>query len=239
VKGQEPTLEVERAMVARGELLVCLDEVGRGSLAGPVSVGMLVIDPWSENAPAGIRDSKELSVAERVRLEPLVRAWAVAAAVGHASPAEIDEHGIVAALRLAGRRAWATCSTQWDAPGRRGVPGQRPTRALLDGNLDWLTPPTADLFGAAFGETQPGDDEGLPVVGLAVSTRVKGDRDCLGVGAASIIAKVERDALMESLHERFPAYGWEKNKGYGSVAHRAAIVAEGATEVHRRSWKLT
>ncbi|MDR2255634.1 MAG: ribonuclease HII [Arthrobacter sp.] len=225
----EPTLDLERELVGAGGVLACVDEVGRGALAGPVSVGLVAIDPWAPGVPEGVRDSKLLSLAARERLEPEVRAWVLAGAVGHASPGEIDELGIVAALRLAGRRAWDACL---NALGEASLP--RPSMALLDGNLDWLSAPPADLFAAA----QPGDEEGLRSVDVPVRTQVKGDRDCLGVGAASILAKVERDRLMEELALQHPAYGWERNKGYGSAAHRAAILGQGPCDAHRRSWKL-
>lgn len=225
-----PTLDVERGLVEPGELVLCLDEVGRGALAGPVSVGLVAIEPHAGGEPEGIHDSKELSAAARERLEPLVREWVAAGAVGHASAAEIDAVGIVAGLRLAGRRAWHTVRASLLDAGLTP-----PGRALLDGNLDWFTPPVPDLFDAP----EPGDDEALAEVDLRVTTRVKGDRDCVGVGAASILAKVERDHLMQALAVDHPAYGWEKNKGYGSAAHRAAIVEHGAVEFHRRSWKLT
>lgn len=225
----QPTLELERSLVAPGELLICVDEVGRGALAGPVSVGMVAIDPFVGGVPEGIHDSKDLSPAARERLDPLVRAWVSAGAVGHASPAEIDTFGIVAALRLAGRRAWTANLKQLAAASTAA-----PAVALLDGNLDWLSPVEPDLFAGP----QPGDDEGLAEVSARVRTQVKGDRDCIGVGAASILAKVERDRLMLVLAQDFPHFGWERNKGYGSAGHRAAIVEHGACDHHRRSWKL-
>ena len=217
-------------MVLPGEVIGCVDEVGRGSLAGPVSVGLVFIDPHLPGAPDGVRDSKELSLSARERMAPLVKEWILAGAVGHASALEIDEFGIVAALRLAGRRAWNQALASLAERG-----GYAPPRvAVLDGNLNWLSPVEADLFGAP----EPGDAEGLLAVDAAVYTRVKGDRDCLGVGAASILAKVERDELMLALDEQYPAYGWQRNKGYGSAEHKAAIAAHGATEAHRRTWKL-
>lgn len=227
-----PNLDVERTMVAPGGLLACVDEVGRGALAGPVSVGVVVIDPHGAPPPDGIRDSKDLTPAAREALEPLVRAWVVAGAVGHAGPDEIDRHGIITALRLAGRRAWHQVMTTCDALEHARV--RLPSRVLLDGSHDWFTTPPADLFGAP----DPAESAGLRALTATVSTRVKADRDCLGVGAASVIAKVERDAMMVQLHEAFPDFGWARNKGYGSAVHREAIVRLGPGEHHRRSWHL-
>ncbi len=67
---------------------------------------------------------------------------------------------------------------------------------------------------------------------------VKGDGKFLSIAAASILAKTYRDEYMEGLAKKFPRYGWEKNKGYPTGFHRAAIGRFGATEHHRRSFRL-
>jgi ribonuclease HII len=156
---------------------------------------------------------------------PAVRDWGLAWAVGHAGPAEIDAHGIVAALRLAGRRALAQV--------RRSL---GPVDAvLLDGKHDWLTRPTVDLFEAF--DLDPEDDLGaLP--DPAVRTLVKADLQCASVAAASVLAKCERDGLMTGLARQYPAYGWDGNKGYGAAVHVEALKAHGPTPQHRRSWRL-
>lgn len=76
--------------------------------------------------------------------------------------------------------------------------------------------------------------EGLPAPAEAV---VKGDMVEEAVAAASILAKTARDAIMRDLAALYPQYGWEKNKGYGAPAHRAALLAHGVTPHHRRSYK--
>lgn len=65
---------------------------------------------------------------------------------------------------------------------------------------------------------------------------IGGDAACYSIGAASIIAKVHRDALMDEYAKEYPAYGFEKHKGYGTAAHIAAIKAEGLCPIHRRSF---
>ncbi len=67
---------------------------------------------------------------------------------------------------------------------------------------------------------------------------IKGDGKYLSIAAASILAKTYRDDLMLSLHEQFPQYAWNSNKGYPTVAHRSAIAQHGPTEHHRRSFRL-
>ena len=68
--------------------------------------------------------------------------------------------------------------------------------------------------------------------------RVAADRDCASVSAASVLAKVARDARMVELDAEAPEYGWASNKGYGAAVHRAAIDRIGVHEHHRRSWRL-
>src|SRR3954464_16038941 len=130
-----PHLRLEKELLRSGvERLAAMDEVGRGALAGPVSVGVLVVTARIGRVPAGLKDSKLLSPQVREMLLPVVRRWAGEFAVGHASAAEIDAVGIIAALRLAGRRALAALSAPVDA-------------VLLDGNHDYLSEPEPALFG--------------------------------------------------------------------------------------------
>lgn len=96
------------------------------------------------------------------------------------------------------------------------LPLVRPgTVVLLDGSHNWLS------------------ESGLAVDYLV---RVKADRDCASVSAAALIAKTERDELMRGLHEEFPIYDWQGNKGYASEKHIAAIREFGPVIHHRTSW---
>jgi ribonuclease HII len=78
-----------------------------------------------------------------------------------------------------------------------------------------------------------------PFDGIAHRCEIKGDARFQAISAASIFAKTERDRLMTALHEEFPHYGWDRNMGYPSPGHRAAIEAHGPSPWHRRSfaWK--
>jgi ribonuclease HII len=221
---RKPTLRHERAILGGGARLVAgMDEVGRGALAGPVSVGVVVVDAATRTAPQGLADSKLLTPAARETLVPAVRRWGVAWAVGHAGPAEIDAHGIVGALRLAGRRALAQV---------RRVCGDVDV-VLLDGSHDWLSRREVDLFEAA-----DLDVAGAPENDPAVRTLVKADLQCSSVAAASVLAKVERDMLLTRLARQYPTYAWDQNKGYSAPAHLEALRRHGTTPQHRRSWNL-
>ncbi|MBO9569529.1 MAG: ribonuclease HII [Cellulomonas iranensis] len=220
-----PHLRHERALLRTGLRYVAgMDEVGRGSLAGPVSVGVVVVDAATRSAPRGVADSKLLTPAAREALLPALGRWGVARAVGHASPDEIDERGIVAALRLAGTRALLRVLDVVD----------RVDAVVLDGSHDWLTPPEPDLFGTQddlFAEPRAFEPP-------AVHLRVKADRSCASVAAASVLAKCERDALMVGHAAAHPAYRWDENKGYAAPEHLAALREHGPTPLHRRSWRL-
>jgi ribonuclease HII len=211
-----------------------MDEVGRGALAGPVTVGVVVVDAGTRSAPAGVRDSKLLTPLAREALAPALRKWGVARAVGHAEPAEIDAFGIIAALRLAGTRALAALPVQ-------------PECVLLDGSHNWLTGRSRRLEGEGEADV-PWQEEALfdweiptPAVRTAepvVRTMIKADRRCAAVAAASVLAKVERDAIMVDRSSSYPVYGWAFNKGYSAPEHIAALRSAGTCAQHRRSWSL-
>lgn len=215
-----PTLRYERELLRSGATAIaCLDEAGRGALCGPVSVGAVVVTMQTRTAPQGVRDSKLLSPERRSELAPRIRRWADHA-VGMASAAEIDRIGIIAALRLAGRRALAALPCRVDL-------------VLLDGNHDYLTAPAqASLFA----------DDDLPEAPTVevprVLTRIKADQRCAGVAAASILAKTTRDAIMVDLSAAHPDYRWHENKGYAAPEHLQALQALGPTPHHRVSWSL-
>jgi ribonuclease HII len=80
------------------------------------------------------------------------------------------------------------------------------------------------------------DGNDAPALACPCQTIVGGDALSLSIAAASIIAKVTRDRLMERLHETHPAYGWRNNKGYGTPEHLAALEVHGVTVHHRRSF---
>ncbi|MGG7508005.1 ribonuclease HII [Plantibacter sp. YIM 135249] len=206
---QDPTLDVELELFANGAVgVIGMDEVGRGAIAGPVAVGAAFVGPACGAFPEGLRDSKLMSEKARTAMEPLARSWALFSAVGMASAAEVDKFGITACLGMAGRRALLDLHAVGADVSSAIV--------LLDGNSDWLS---ASL-------QKP----------LSITTRIKADRDCASVAAASVIAKVHRDTLMIELHETLPGYGWLGNKGYGSAAHLEALREHGLTPHHRTSW---
>jgi ribonuclease HII len=124
-----PTLRVERKCWAAGdEIVVGIDEVGRGSWAGPVTVAAVV---GGDEHLRGVRDSKLLSPEAREVSARKVRAWARGIGIGHASHQECDVEGMTEALRRAAYRALEQLDAQ----------GLRPDRIVLDGKFDYLRMP--------------------------------------------------------------------------------------------------
>lgn len=207
-----PKLTLERKLLCEYDLIISLDEVGRGALAGPVAVGAAVMDAAGarRRVPEGLRDSKLVSEKRRPDVALRAAAWVQASAVGWASAAEVDAGGIMRALGLAASRAI-------DGVVAQGAALER-TLVILDGNHDYVSR--------------------VHAVPLQVRSVVKGDRDCASVSAASVIAKVARDTYMAELHGDHPLYQWDRNKGYASAEHRAAIRSEGLSPFHRASWAI-
>ncbi|MGO2683129.1 ribonuclease HII [Microbacterium sp.] len=207
-----PRLTLERRLLAEYDLIISLDEVGRGALAGPVAVGAAVMDAAGarRRVPEGLRDSKLVTEKRRPDVAARAASWVQASAVGWASAAEIDDGGIMRALGLAASRAIDAVVTQGAALDGALV--------LLDGNHDYVSR--------------------VHAAPMQVRSVIKGDRDCASVSAASVIAKVARDTHMGELHADHPLYQWDRNKGYASPEHRAAIRDAGLSPFHRSSWAI-
>lgn len=210
-------LDFERALFARGETVVGLDEVGRGALAGPLMVGAVVLR-CDDPPPEGLNDSKLLSPVQRTSLVDPLERWAAAWAIGEATATEIDAWGLRLALAVAATRALDQL-------------GAVPTHALVDGSFNLLRSPLDVTLGT---QAPPP----LSYWSLPVTTVVKGDRRCASIAAASVLAKVRRDAVMVALDEQYGAYQWASNKGYGAAGHLEALRQFGPNLHHRRSWRL-
>ena len=188
---------LEKELRRRGYLLVAgVDEVGRGSLAGPV-VAAAVILPDDCVLP-GLDDSKKVDAACRERLDEQVRRRARAVGIGIVSAREIDNRDILRASLQAMRAAIEALRPQPDA-------------ILLDAvSVPGLSRPQ------------------LPVV--------HGDALCSSIAAASIVAKVYRDRLCDELARRYPAYGFEHHRGYGTPEHWEALRIAGPCPEHRLTY---
>ena len=139
--------------------------------------------------------------------------------IGTADSHEIDAVGIVAAMRLAAIRAF-------DQLSQRGL---EPDAVILDGSHNWLR--SDSLF-------EEDDSRVLDRLQGHVHTKVKADRACASVAAASVMAKQHRDRRMIALDREYPQYQWSGNKGYASAGHIQALASVGPSPFHRLSWSL-
>ena len=206
----------ERPLWEDGHVVVGVDEVGRGALAGPLTVGVVVLTS-ERSLPNFLDDSKRLSSRRREELVPHIERWCDDHGVGSASAHEIDKYGLMDALALAARRALASLTL-------------RPTHVLLDGPVNFLS--RGSPFDSS--NTPPTFQQG----GASVTTIVGGDAKSAVIAAASVLAKVHRDKIMTELAPRFAAYGWAQNKGYGTSQHLDALRECGPSLEHRTSWRL-
>ena len=199
VRGRPPTRGLERELWDEGhDIVVGIDEVGRGAWAGPLMVGAAILP--KDSRVNGVRDSKLLTEAEREKLFDRIAGWCMAWAVGAASQQECDELGMAEAQRVATRRAVAAL-------------GVVPDAAVSDGLWDFVSPTVK-----------------------RVEMRVRADRNCLSVAAASILAKVVRDREMRELSDHYPNWSFDSNKGYPCPDHKAALQGYGPSAIHRRTW---
>ena len=203
-----PHASRERLLFESGaKTIVGIDEVGKGSWAGPLVIGiaMLSREMVFSDEPArelgGVRDSKQLSELQREEIFDQVAARCVRWSIGAASALECDQLGMVEAQRLATARGFAALS----------VPSV--DVAIVDGRWDFVSPHAHKVL-----------------------VEVKADADCVSVAAASVLAKVSRDRMMRSLASDYPQWHFDTNKGYPCPKHRAALQGYGPSAIHRTSW---
>lgn len=203
------SFELEYAAGAMtGRCVIGVDEVGRGPWAGPVVAAAACLDIAVLPPNIAARLQDSKTLSTTARQDVLKAVTPyVQIALGRAEVAEIDAVNILQASLLAMSRAVSALSVLLAAHGKT------PDLALIDGNR--LPDP-------------------LPCPGQAV---IKGDLQSHSIAAASIAAKCARDAEMVQLDQRHPGYGWDRNAGYGTAEHRAAIAKKGITEHHRRSFR--
>ena len=193
-----------------GYILGC-DEVGRGPLAGPATIACVAFPlNLDEHYPlfSQLDDSKKLSAKKRESLVDEIKSVAAGYSIVDMSPEDIDKYNILQAC-LKGMKISAE-----NVMKMLGNPDASNVHVIVDGNKlipDFSWPQTA---------------------------YVKGDARSWSIAAASILAKVHRDSLMVEYDKIYPGYGFAKNVGYPTAAHRAAVAALGPTPIHRKSFKV-
>ena len=200
-----PDFSVEESLgLSTSAVIVGVDEVGRGPLAGPVTAAAVFVDRQkiTLDLSTKIDDSKKIPRKKRAIISKQIEGMATIG-IGWASSGEIDQLNILEATMIAMKRAVLSLRKQIILD---------PDYILIDGNK-------------------------VPSFDFPSKAIVRGDEKSLSIAAASIVAKSKRDAFMTSLSKLYPCYGWEKNAGYGTREHLAAIEREGITAHHRRSFK--
>ena len=187
-----PNLEIEKKLTG---IVVGVDEVGRGPIAGPVVAAAVIVDDLALDL--GINDSKKLTKAKREYLyNEITGKYPYSISV--IEPSTIDSINILQASLLAMREAISKINHTYDS-------------IIVDGNV-------------------------TPLKQSNCYAIIKGDTKSISIAAASIVAKVYRDRLMEKLSQLHPQYGWHKNFGYGTKDHFLALEQHGFTAYHRRSF---
>lgn len=174
-----------------------VDEVGRGPIAGPVTVAAVILPPYT--FIPGLNDSKKLSEKKREELYDQIMDLALAVSCVSYDRHKIDTLNIYEATRQAMYEAVRTLSV--------------PAEAVM---VDAMK---------------------LPDLTCPVESLVKGDAKSANIAAASIIAKVTRDRYMKEMDKEYPGFGFAIHKGYYTELHKEALINQGITPLHRRSFE--
>lgn len=191
----------------KDDLLVGIDEAGRGPLAGPVVAAAVALPKdWIlggvPKAFSQLNDSKKLTPNTREKLyKLLMQESAIRKSVVFVANTTIDEINILKATHLAMCKACEDLERQ----------GYKIAHVFIDG-LD------------------------VPTIKQPHTAIVKGDAKCVSIAAASILAKVARDHIMLDYDAEYPGYGFAEHKGYGTAKHRQAILRLGTCPIHRRTF---
>ena len=198
--------------------IVGVDEAGRGPLAGPITVAAVAATVNLKFQSAGkIKDSKKLSSRQREKwLQYLKNHPKISYVVSNVSAGVINKIGIQKATKLAVARVLRRLFRLfWLSHSQvTWLCDSREIKVLLDGSL-------------------------YAPKHYSQKTIIKGDETVPVISAASIIAKTTRDKKMLIFHKKFPQYGFDKHKGYGTEAHRRTLKKYGLSEIHRKLYCQT
>lgn len=217
------TYTLEAGLLADGaSCVVFCDEVGRGALAGPVTVAACAITAATPAEHPPLADSKIVPVRHRSALAEAARDWAAHIALGWASAARIDTAGINGAV--------ADATT--DAIHELLEAGLRPDIIYSDGTTNFIDhSQLADVVRRSGTSTEDWDPRHVEL-----RHQIRLDASSAACAAASIVAKVARDAHMAELAHTHPHWGFDRHAGYGTREHRDAILEHGTCSEHRQTF---
>lgn len=208
--------DFEKELANKGyQFVIGIDEVGRGPLAGPVVACAAVSKKYDleEKEIDLIRDSKTLSEKQRERLFDFIQENFFVG-VGLCDHETVDRINILEASFLAMKAALSSLKSKISAYGGKKTNYLNAKCIILvDGNKK------------------------IPNLSMDQRAIVEGDKIIKSISAASIIAKVTRDRMMKEMHEKYPEYGFDKHKGYGTKFHVDALLKNGPCKIHRKSFE--
>ncbi len=218
------------------QLTIGIDEVGRGPLAGPITVCALAIDSSrlskikkiAKEHNLILRDSKQVPEEDRNLWKKIIQKQRIVYTISSVSPKVIDKINILESASLAATRATKKLLSQL-------ITSKIPTVRLQNSKIK--------LDGSLYLKDQIRNNKpqilSLPIhshaksIKIRIQTIIKGDEKIGAVSLASIIAKVHRDKMMQKLHKKYPNYHLDVNKGYGTKKHLHAIKKHGSSPIHR------
>lgn len=220
-----PLKSLERKYLTSGyDLVIGVDEVGMGCLAGPVVVCAAVFDKKffqkKHRKLSWLRDSKLLLPHQREKFATELLKENLKFKIAYCFPKTIDKLNIYQAARLAMRKAITKLNYEF------GIRGQKKSHNSSFVIHNSKTVVLIDGPGKVLGLS-----EGIHQVPI-----IKGDRKVFAIACASILAKVFRDKMMNRYAKKFPGYGFEKHKGYGTKDHLVKLAKLGPCAIHRRSF---
>ncbi len=236
-----PYKTLEKSLFNQGyKKIIAVDEVGMGPLAGPVVVCAVSFDKKffqkKHKNLRWLRDSKLLSPRQREKfVAELLKEKNLNYRISYCFPKTIDRMNIYQAARLAMKRAVKRLVNP-----KSEIRNQKQIRKFK--NLENLNLGIVSNFvlRALDLKTMVLVDGKYRIKGLQLKQMpiVKGDRKIFSIACASLIAKVFRDKMMKRYSKRFPDYGFEKHKGYGTKLHRVMLLKYGRSPIHRNSFRL-
>ena len=223
---QEPNLNLEKKYLTKNKFnyFIGIDEVGRGSWAGPIVACSCWINPEKFNElPFDINDSKKLTENQRNQIYKKTQNLTLRG-VAIATSQEIEKYGLTNSNNLAiNRSLYCLLKTIFY---NYKLKGQLNFFVFIDGNII----PDFDMF-----KKEKSNLLVLPYHNIR--SIIKGDQKILSISLASIIAKVTRDTIMIEYDKKYPQYNFFKNKGYGTKDHRNKIKKSGICNIHRKNFK--
>ena len=223
---QEPNLNLEKKYLTKNKFnyFIGIDEVGRGSWAGPIVACSCWINPKKFNElPFDINDSKKLTENQRNQIYKKTQNLALRG-VAVASSLEIEKYGLTNSNNLAiNRSLYCLLKTIFH---NHKLKGKLNFFVFIDGNII----PNFEMF-----KKEKSNLLVLPYHNIR--SIIKGDQKILSISLASIIAKVTRDSIMIEYDKKYPQYNFFKNKGYGTKDHRNKIKKSGICNIHRKNFK--